>query len=578
MKDKPHVLYRYKLLSFSLALLLMFLAGAYFRLKGITSQVLLDDEWHGLYYVTDKSLGWLLTHCAVPGANSMAYNVYRWILLHTIGWNETVLRLPSLVSGILLAGIFPLLAMHRTGRRGAVLLAGMLAISPFLILYSRFCRAYGMTSLTTAAALGCASLWVARGSRRWAIGYLLCAMAASYAHILAVFAVAVPLGVMYLILLLRRWKPHRFGSIPGIKDILAISGVLLLFLVFLVIPPSLQAMSHDMSAVVHAGGVTPQSLWRFAAMLFGTSNAILVPALCLVALYGTYLLLKDSLFDGLMYLAVYGVYAMFFLITQPACMDAPIVMARYCIPIFPVTLLLAARGIENLGRRIPARTWNLLIPVLPIFLWLAGPVPHIYRTPNNFMHHSCFQQDYGPIDWDTSFISDISPKGPGKPDLTVHFCELHVFYQEQAQIEQHDPIIIFPMLVGDYFNLMPFLQHYLARPVIVGYSSQYPERIFPNGRNHVYGNMYAGQILSVVSNPAHTLRLSNMVDLEDAHAVEERGARYLVLNKNPGADLAKIAEPHPRMSFIEEMYRKRWGEPLWSDERIVVFQAPSSAR
>src|SRR5690348_6042248 len=95
---------------FAAALVSAAVAGFFLRWYLLRDQVLLDDEWHGLFYVIGRSPMWLLTHFSVPGATCIPLNVYTWAVGATFGWSEMALRLPSLVCGILCVVVCPLLA------------------------------------------------------------------------------------------------------------------------------------------------------------------------------------------------------------------------------------------------------------------------------------------------------------------------------------------------------------------------------------------------------------------------------------------------------------------------------------
>ena len=117
------------------------------------AQVLIDDEWHGVYYVIGKSPGWLLTHFSIPGATCIPLNFYVWALGASVGWTETLLRLPAWVFGVLCVGACPLLACQVVGPCRAAWLALLLATSPLLIFYSRICRPYSAVAFFGLAAL-----------------------------------------------------------------------------------------------------------------------------------------------------------------------------------------------------------------------------------------------------------------------------------------------------------------------------------------------------------------------------------------------------------------------------------------
>src|ERR1043166_4183657 len=103
--------------AFSWTLVIAFVIGLWLRVYLIRDQVFIDDEWHGFYYAIGKSPGWLLTHFSIPGATCIPLNFYAWALGATVGWSETMLRLPSLLCGVALVVIGPLLAREVIGAR-----------------------------------------------------------------------------------------------------------------------------------------------------------------------------------------------------------------------------------------------------------------------------------------------------------------------------------------------------------------------------------------------------------------------------------------------------------------------------
>ena len=142
------------------------LVGLFLRIWGLSGQVLLDDEWHSLNFVQDKSfLGVLGTHGI--GANCIPQNLINWLWLHGAGWSETLLYLPSVLgagAGLLL---FPALVARFAGRAAALFFAWLLAISPCLIFYSRIVRPYSLVLFFGFLALTCLALWTREGKPRW---------------------------------------------------------------------------------------------------------------------------------------------------------------------------------------------------------------------------------------------------------------------------------------------------------------------------------------------------------------------------------------------------------------------------
>ena len=93
--------------SFWTLILLSLIVGTVLRLYLISSQILIDDEWHGLNYVIGRSFLYVFTNHGL-GANSIPMNLYCWFLLKTFGWSELLLRTPIIIAGILSLVDFPL--------------------------------------------------------------------------------------------------------------------------------------------------------------------------------------------------------------------------------------------------------------------------------------------------------------------------------------------------------------------------------------------------------------------------------------------------------------------------------------
>src|SRR5471032_3014157 len=202
--------------SFAPALAMAFLAGLFLRMYLLADQVFIDDEWHGLYYVIGKSPVWLLTHFSIPGATCIPLNFYNWLLGATVGWSEFILRLPSLVCGLLCVLICPLLAHKLIGTHRAVLLAFLLAICPTLVFYSRISRPYSAVALLAFAALLFAARWMQSGGLRPAVGFVVTGVLAIYFHLFAVVTVVAPLLTVFVFIVWKRWSGKSHNALAGI--------------------------------------------------------------------------------------------------------------------------------------------------------------------------------------------------------------------------------------------------------------------------------------------------------------------------------------------------------------------------
>ena len=204
-----------KRFRFPAILMICMVTGAFLRLYLITDQILLDDEWHGLFYATGHSLGYLLLY-ADGAATCAPLNAYAWMLLHTIGWSEMALRLPSLLPGLLALLVFPLLVRRIHGEAVACIFAVFLSLSPFLTAYSRIVRPYSALVFFEFIAIYSAGIWLHTGEKRFGLLYVLTAVAAIYFHPVAAIGVFAPFIVAGVLHVWNR-KILPTGRIPDVR-------------------------------------------------------------------------------------------------------------------------------------------------------------------------------------------------------------------------------------------------------------------------------------------------------------------------------------------------------------------------
>jgi len=260
------------------------LAGFWLRWYLLKDLVFADDEWHGLYYVIGKSPGWLLTHFSIPGATCIPLNFYTWLLGEYHGWSELSLRLPSLVCGILVVAVGPLLARKFIGPARAMLLMALLAISPLLIFYSRICRPYSAVAFFGFAALLLAAHWMRSGSRRTAALFVAAGVLAVYFHLFAAVTVAAPMLVVLAGLIWRRvcQKADNVLPFPTAGQFVWMAAALALGGSILVLPALVHSIQSTFFNIALTGKLQLQTLPKMAC--FGLrslrvflSNAVAIP-------------------------------------------------------------------------------------------------------------------------------------------------------------------------------------------------------------------------------------------------------------------------------------------------------------
>lgn len=564
--------------GFALVLAIAFVTGLWLRLYLIWDQVLIDDEWHGLFYVIGKTPGWILTHFSIPGATCIPLNLYAWALKASVGWSETALRLPSLICGLLCVVAGPLLARPLIGRRRAALLALLLAVSPLLIFYSRICRPYSAVALLAFAAILLAARWLrCGGGPRLPILFAGTAVLAVYFHLFAVVTAAAPALTAFAYRAWSRWggTPRKSPAGPPLWHWCVLTAVMAGTVALLVLPAFLHSLHSTFFTIARAGKFDLRAVPRAALLISGTGQPLLAVLFWGLLSVGAVEQVRRNPWFGIMLLSLYPLHALALILARPDSAQSAIVLARYCIPLAPVSLLLVACGLQAAVQAFAARIslqpgLQTTIAVACILaLAVAGPLPQCYVSPNSFTSHGAYQHRYGPIDWRLSFYSDITPAGFSLR-TTLRVDEVSPFYGQLAEHRGPRPIVEYPMMIGDHFNPLYYYQHFHRRRVLVGYTT---DMVLAQGlaAGNIFGSTYVDQVLTLIEDPSR-LRFRNLVSMEDVAAMRARGAEYVILHKFFEAQLPLVAAPPPEVERLWRQYHKTLGAPVYEDDHIAAFR------
>ncbi len=113
----------------------------------------------------------MLTQFNPHDNSSLPLNVYGLFLYQHVGWSEMAFHLPIVIAGILSVAVLPWLLRPILGDRVSLTSAFLLAISPFLIFYSRFFRSYSFVVLLGFSALLLSYRWMTTRKPRYCIGF-----------------------------------------------------------------------------------------------------------------------------------------------------------------------------------------------------------------------------------------------------------------------------------------------------------------------------------------------------------------------------------------------------------------------
>jgi hypothetical protein len=343
------------------------LAGALLRLWNIRAQILGDDELHLVRTALTQPVGKILVTYQKVDACIPLSALYGVLVRNGARLTELGVRLPELLSGLLLLVLAPLWADRRLGRGTAMAYAWLLAVSPGLVLYSRIARPYMPVVLLAFGAAVAFEAWWREGGWGKGAAYSVLAALAFWFH-----PVAAPLVL----------SPLVFGAFASFRDrrrALTLAGVaagtVVAFLVFFF--PARESFLEVIRSKHQEVELTPRVFGALAELQAGTAVALLAGLFWVGAAFGVLRLAKEerrlAAFTGLLVAAqVAGL-----LWISPLGLDAPLIFHRYALVALPCVLLWLAAA---LGR---PRVAGVVILVLA----LAGPFADRTWWRSSFPHH-----------------------------------------------------------------------------------------------------------------------------------------------------------------------------------------------
>ena len=558
--------------QFSFFMIAGILTGSFLRLYRIGSQIIWDDEWHGIQTALVNPLHYILTHFHELD-NCIPLTAYYRMMLNFTGLNEIVIRFPQLLSGIAMLAIFPLFIKKLFGKRVAVIVLILLAISPLLVYFSRLARPYGVVVFLTSVSAFSFYLWMCEGKKRYALVYIISAVLAPYFSLSSLGFVIAPVLYILMLSLLKK----RISLIGINKNVLRLKGIVIVILMLVA------GMSMwFLPAAATFGEVTKKNSQGFlslgtmggsAALFCGSNSYVICLLMTLFFIYGSFLLYaKNRLLFS--YLGIICVTQLLFIaISRPNLVQGAIIFARYFISALPVWLLVIAIAIAELHIKL-ARFLkdkismanglsNSALAALFLIVFLRGPVTDAYSYPNDFTNHKDFQYNY---------VKRVIKRADGNEGSYPEFYKSLKMQGEGASIVE------FPAIISWTWNIFHVYQRVHGDRVLIGYDSNYYSPFFGYD---TYGNKDVG--------------FQNFVDVSDPAVLMKIGAGYIVVHKDifqESITFGLYSQEHKRKlenqisNFRDSVnialreyvsremanLKKMFGEPFYKDKWIVVYK------
>jgi hypothetical protein len=509
-----------------------FLVGAALRLWMLPTQILVDDEWHLVHRLLgDPSLASVAT--LGEQDHSVGLGIGAWLLMQVTTLDELLLRLPSVVAGVLLVGVVPALAVRFAGRPTAIVLGWLLAVSPLLCFFSRIARPYAITTLLVSVGGFALHRWLRGAGTRAALVYVVTTAAAAVFHLAALPAAMAPFVVWPFVPAEIRPSPWRTVRL-GLATILAVAAAMAL--------PALQS-GGTVLAKVQTDHMNLSTASGMLELFAGTGHPVAVAVLATFGMVGAVTLVRHDRPFALHVLLVIGLQLAAVVVSGAAAIHVAIVAARYAIVVLPLVLLLVASGLVAVAARIGTNSPDVVGMAGAAALLVIGPMGWVYRYPNDFTNHISYAAD--PL--------------PGRYFERFRPTTISAFYTDTLAARPAGSTTIVEAPWFFYFHDLAYLQRLHRQHVLIGFVDE------------ASGTVRGGE----VARDERHLRLRTAVHLGDRARLKERGVEFVVLHRDPTQELrwpTGVTETPVDMRAWETRYREWFGAPVFEDPQLVVFQ------
>lgn len=518
-------------------------AGLFARLFQAGLQVPMDDEWHAIAKAATASpreivLSFGLADHSIPVA------LYYEALIAAGRLSEAWMYAVPLAAGIAMAVGLVAATRKAVTPLGLGLYAGLLAISPLLVLYARQARPYALSVALALAAAWAAYRWWQAGKFRHAALYLLCAPLAIWLHLIVAPFV---LGVWIVLFLEWLASPRRDGQ--RFLAMAIVGGTAVLLTAALVGPPLWNDLAN-LRAKAAQDFPTIHTAVRTGALYAGTASAIPAAAMAFLAAFGVVSLGRRAPQATRYVFALVLLQVATVLASRAYLLHYPIVLARYLLVCLPFVLLAVAAGaaavLEPLGKRLSALPW-LLVSAALTGLVLLGPLPRALDYPNSFVgNHLHFFE----FDERENAVAAVLRPGP-IPD----------FYRKLGRQPRGSLTLIeAPWRYESIFNRLPVFQEVHRQKVKVGMVGG----LCPPGGHAEEPRRFRNGFVNVVDLAQPPEALRRVADFVVFH-------RELKLPNLEGPWLLPGGRALPDAGPCIEKFLAAFGPPAYEDATITVF-------
>ena len=510
--------------------------AVWLRTYGITSQVVIDDEWHAIHKLMSSSYADIFMTFGVADHSIPLTLLYK-AMADTVGLAEGRLRALQIACGIALVPAAAWLAWRATRDAPAAALFGFLvSASPFLVMWSRFARPYAISLLAAILCMAAVWAWQTHRTAKWMWLAALAALLTAWFHPFMGIYPALACAFVYFRDLLV--APGR-GPRPSWSSMRL--GVVVAAAMALPLAPALVNDHASLSGKAGGDQADWSTLERMFAIVWGGVPTGAMWLACAAAACGLVVLWRrDRALAA--YLLVLGTLPGALLALLGAhWLHAGQVFLRYTLPLLPLMLFLGSVGAIALARglwrrREEAVAWGAAAALCAAYL-VATPAVLQAATLGTWYAHI----DYH---WDYRYRWMVAKKRDRAFDPPEFYRRLGALPPGSA------PIIEAPFNHAAPFNPLAYYATYHRQPETFGM---------------VHDLCLDGERFGEVPRDRR-FRFRKFVFLDDVAAVRRTGAAFLVLHRE-----RIFRRPFHENGRCIQKLSMLYGPPTELDERVAVF-------
>lgn len=508
--------------SDAIVLTVVVLVGAFLRLYRIAEQPILGDETHSLRALQHFDYRYILTHF-FPADISIPQTVIAKFIALNYGLNEVSIRLLPVATGILLLPVAVALLQPFFSGVAVRYYVALLAVSPLLVLYSRFARPYSISTFLVFVAVFTWWRFQISGAKIWGVSYVLSASLSIYFMPASAPAALAPFvfGIFSHDNFTVNWLVEY-----GKKNIVYFVLLCSLTMLF-VMPPFIFDGSSILSKLngshLHGDCIRHAIMW-----LCGTVSELGLFVTILLLLCGIVICFNNERGMTLYLLCIIFTQIVTVVLLSPAGMENDIVLARYFLWVIPIALLFLAVSLARLSELTHLAPWISKIcgGLIVVFLIMNGPLPGLFLVKNDF-------------------------RMPRRFGILIDHPHAHRVYNRIAQDATAGAVLEVPLHYGRY----EIAQKVHQRDVFIGFI------------NHITNDTTNDNPLEVALRPQKLYNFWKYVDLENDRGLADRDIHFIVIHKHPRNRKIRI-----RTGNAIDFCLQHYGRPYYDDTDLVVWR------